>query len=185
MGKIIINGIEYSGTYDSADSVNYDNSNSGLNARTVQEGIDVLSDGLSDMNDGLTASDNLKFRFSTDGEGNYGFLGADDCFIPFNANKCAFGLVTFSTTNSTSVSYGFKAKYLCVTFSKAENTHNYGATYYNSDIDTSKVWMYNGSAYTNAIPNTNANNINQITDDGFTFGKVSSNATYGYYFAIG
>lgn len=47
MGKIIRNGIEYSGTYDSADSVNYDNSNSGLNARTVQEGIDRLSERLS------------------------------------------------------------------------------------------------------------------------------------------
>ena len=76
MGKIIRNGIEYSGTYDSADSVNYDNSNSGLNARTVQEGIDQLSES-------LTASDNLKFQFATDGEGNYGYLGADDSFIPF------------------------------------------------------------------------------------------------------
>ena len=45
MGKIIRNGIEYSGTYDSATSVNYDNSVSGLDARTVQEGLDELSKG--------------------------------------------------------------------------------------------------------------------------------------------
>lgn len=46
MGKIIRNGIEYGGTYDSATSVNYDNSVSGLNARTVQEGIDQLNESL-------------------------------------------------------------------------------------------------------------------------------------------
>ena len=46
MGKIIINGEEYSGTRDSATSVNYDNSVSGLNAGSVQEGIDELVEGL-------------------------------------------------------------------------------------------------------------------------------------------
>lgn len=45
MGKIVINGDEYSGTFDNATSVNYDNSISGLDARTVQEGIDELSKG--------------------------------------------------------------------------------------------------------------------------------------------
>lgn len=45
MGKIIRNGIEYGGTSDSANNVNYDNSVSGMNARTVQEGIDELNKG--------------------------------------------------------------------------------------------------------------------------------------------
>ena len=119
-----------------------------------------------------------------DGVPQWSARGADS-FSPFSTGKCAFGAFTLSTTASTTVSYGFKAKYLCITFSKAANSHNYGATYYNSDIDTSKVWMYNGNAYTNAIPNTSGNNINEITDDGFVFGRVTSNATYGYYFAIG
>lgn len=35
------------------------------------------------LNSSLTANDNLKFQFATDGEGNYGYLGADDSFIPF------------------------------------------------------------------------------------------------------
>ena len=48
MGKIIRNGINYGGTYDSATSVNYDNSNSGLNAHTVQEGIDEVVDSLKE-----------------------------------------------------------------------------------------------------------------------------------------
>lgn len=32
----------------------------------------------------LVAEDSLKFQFSTDGEGNYGYLGADGSFIPFS-----------------------------------------------------------------------------------------------------
>jgi hypothetical protein len=79
MGKIIRNGIEFSGTSDSANNINYDNSVSGLEARTAQEAIDTLSDS-------LTASDNLKFQFATDGEGNYGYLKGDDTFVPFKGS---------------------------------------------------------------------------------------------------
>ena len=46
MGKIIKNDKVYSGTFDDATSVNYDNSVSGLNANSVQEAIDELADGL-------------------------------------------------------------------------------------------------------------------------------------------
>lgn len=34
-------------------------------------------------NSNLTTEDNLQFRFATDGEGNYGYLKADDSFVPF------------------------------------------------------------------------------------------------------
>ena len=47
MGVIIRNGIEYSGSCETATAINYDNSHSGLNAKTVQEGIDELSESLS------------------------------------------------------------------------------------------------------------------------------------------
>ena len=40
---------------------------------------------ISMLNSSLTAEDSLKFRFATDGEGNYGYLGADDSFIPFKS----------------------------------------------------------------------------------------------------
>lgn len=36
------------------------------------------------LSENLTASDNLQFKFATDGEGNYGYLGADGSLIPFN-----------------------------------------------------------------------------------------------------
>lgn len=47
---------------------------------TIQKEIDAI-------NENLTASDNLKFRFATDGEGNYGFLGADGSLIPFKSGE--------------------------------------------------------------------------------------------------
>lgn len=59
-------------------SVPYDNTESGLTADNVQDAIDEVS---SD----LTASDGLNFRFATDGEGNYGYLKADDSFVPFKS----------------------------------------------------------------------------------------------------
>lgn len=37
------------------------------------------------LNNNLTASDDLQFKFATDGEGNYGFLGADGSLIPFKS----------------------------------------------------------------------------------------------------
>ena len=47
--------------------------------------ITELKNKSTETNNDLTASDNLKFRFATDGEGNYGYLGADDSFIPFKS----------------------------------------------------------------------------------------------------
>lgn len=45
-----------------------------------------------EQNNNLTASDNLKFQFETDGEGNYGYLGADDSFIPFKKKETIYAV---------------------------------------------------------------------------------------------
>lgn len=58
----------------SAAEVSYDGSETGLGSN-VQEAID-------NVDSKLTAGD-LKFQFATDGEGNYGYLGADGSLIPF------------------------------------------------------------------------------------------------------
>ena len=50
MGKIIRNGINYGGTYEDATSVNYDGAASGLEARTVQEAVDELSNKVDTNN---------------------------------------------------------------------------------------------------------------------------------------
>ena len=51
----------------------------------TEEGYAADATVVAALNDSLVAQDNLKFRFSTDGEGNYGYLGADDSFIPFKS----------------------------------------------------------------------------------------------------
>lgn len=56
-------------------------------------GITVMSQ-VSAIKGDLTASDGLGFKFMTDGDGNYGYRGADDSFIPFShggsSNHIAF-----------------------------------------------------------------------------------------------
>lgn len=61
---------------------------------------------ISQINSSLTASDNLKFHFATDGEGNYGFLGADGSLIPFiNEPKTGTITVVFSNSGGLSTQY--------------------------------------------------------------------------------
>lgn len=46
-----------------------------------------LGNNVTEINANLKAEDDLEFRFATDGEGNYGYLGADDSFIPFKRGE--------------------------------------------------------------------------------------------------
>ena len=54
---------------------------------------------LKEVNASLTA-DTLKFQFATDGEGNYGDLGADGSLIPFNNN---INEIYYSKNNKTNI----------------------------------------------------------------------------------
>lgn len=88
MGKIIRNGIKYSGTYDDATSVNYDNSISGLTARTVQEGIDELSESLG-----------VDIKL-IDGVPNWSARGADS-WSPFRGNFEYVDAISTAFSNTT------------------------------------------------------------------------------------
>lgn len=77
-----------------------------INALT-EEGYAPDALTVRQINESLVAEDNLKFRFSTDGEGRYGYLGADDSFIPFSVGGVNIkfkygGKLTASTNNSLS-----------------------------------------------------------------------------------
>lgn len=67
----------------------------------------TLIGAVKEINNDLVASDNLKFRFASDGEGNHGYLGADDSFIPFNSGaeittiKSASAQTFYMQTGST------------------------------------------------------------------------------------
>lgn len=74
--------------------------------------ISKLNDKSIELSNQITAEDGAKFRFATDGEGNYGYLGADDSFIPFSnamlicatygnaLNKTSFGTPSSESANA-------------------------------------------------------------------------------------
>ena len=78
MGKIIRNGIEFSGACEDATAVNYNNSLSGLEAQTVQEAVDEVSNSLG----------GLEFAV-VDGKPQWKERGADS-FNPFSNLESAF-----------------------------------------------------------------------------------------------
>ena len=54
MGKIVKNGVTYSGSSDNADNVKYNNNVSNLDATNVQEAIDKLDESVDILNSKLT-----------------------------------------------------------------------------------------------------------------------------------
>ena len=54
MGKIVKNGVTYSGSSDNADNVKYNNNVSNLDATNVQEAIDKLDESVDILNSNLT-----------------------------------------------------------------------------------------------------------------------------------
>ena len=59
------------------------------------------------LNESLTASDSLTFRFATDGAGNYGYLKADDSFVPFKSGTEQF---SFSFSADAYIAYTLNTK---------------------------------------------------------------------------
>ena len=78
MGKIIRNGVEYSGAVDMATAVSYDGSVSGLSAQTVQEAIDEVSESLDKFR--LAEYDEL-VTLTTVGQT---YTIQEDCMIAFS-----------------------------------------------------------------------------------------------------
>ena len=58
LGKIVKNGVTYSGSSDNADNVKYNNNASNLDATNVQEAIDKLDESVDILNSNLTQVQN-------------------------------------------------------------------------------------------------------------------------------
>ena len=90
------------------------------------EESEQLSKQIKDINNDLTASDNLKFKFMTDGDGNYGYRGADDSFVPFKSGGAKL-VGTYSSDTTINVSaYGAKSanEFLLVPSQNASGSYN-------------------------------------------------------------
>ena len=84
MGKIIRNGVEYSGATEDATAVNYDNSLSGLNAQTVQEAVDELTDSLGEK---YSTTEEVKIGTWIDGKPLYRKVLVFDTLASQSATK--------------------------------------------------------------------------------------------------
>lgn len=98
MPEFKLNGKTYSGSTNYASAISYTEDDG--SKTTVQDKIDELNS-------------NLPFKFGIDGDGNYGYYGADDSLIPFkiSGKNIAFIEVqaTTYTTGWTKI-YWFNAK---------------------------------------------------------------------------
>ena len=124
---------------------------------------------VNNLNDNLTASDNLKFRFATDGEGNHGYLGADDSFIPFKSGDGAKLVGTYSSNTTVDVSsYGATSanEFLLV---PSQNTSGSYLGYV-GDVSSPHSWSY----YVNSNMQLTNNSLS------LTLPRVNTNVRGGY-----
>ena len=131
MGKIIRNGVEYSGACEDATAVNYNNSLSGLEAQTVQEGLDELSSNLGNL------------KFAQDAEGNWGYIPSGaDAVIPFSSSGTS--IYKSATDGSGTISaFTVKAKKLYIV-SLCYTTYNYSKL--NIDTNATKTVLMEKAA---------------------------------------
>ena len=146
-----------------AESTSFDNSETVIvksdNVQGAIVELDTAVNGNKTLIDtivaDLTASDNTKFRFATDGEGNYGFLKADDSFVPFKKG----GNVTIDGVPFEGDSLVLKSR--TVDIKEIELPYDFyagSAVVYNNEIhifgsnDSSSYYRYhyklNGSSWT-------------------------------------
>ena len=84
----IVKGKKYRVCID-ADKNEWDRVSMWTAASDVElESGDSVETALNSLNENLTASDNLQFKFGKDGDGNYGYYGADGSLIPFKSGVC-------------------------------------------------------------------------------------------------
>ena len=89
-GRLIIDGVDVSGSVGSAASVPYSNTNSGLEATNTQGAIDELATSVTELNSKLTNSENESFYFDIqNGVRGYNTDAARgaDTFFPFSSLK--------------------------------------------------------------------------------------------------
>lgn len=149
----------------SADLISYDNTNSGLGSTNVQGAIDELNS-------------NLPFKFGIDGDGNYGYYGADGSLIPF-LGTISFKVVLNGTNSNISTNTPFiyennKYKYLKIV---------YGG-YMNCTVKGDSTTLYSradGSYVTGVTKICDISSYSKISVSGSNTGYT--NATVGLTFS--
>ena len=99
-------------------------------------------------------------RFGIDGDGNYGYYGADDSLIPFSRNKGIFIPISGAWTQHNKA------------------THTYDASSYNNGLDVSKATVYpivkeisQGTGTVQYSASISSSWVVTITSSGYTTGE--------------
>ena len=127
MGKIIKKRIEYGGSSNSAENIKYDDN------KNVKEAIDEVGTKLEETNSNLIASDNTKFRFGVNENGEYGYIVTDsegaDTVIPFKKYGTPTVLYSYgvigSGYGSPSTTQTMPRDGICVVFADTCGANNF------------------------------------------------------------
>lgn len=114
-----------------AESVKYNNAESGLVSDNVQGAVDELNNSISEVNEAVSeVNNNLGgLRFGVDGEGNYGYLKGDDTFVPFKGSATLERIIVESPNSSTLVTYNktFTCSHDSRVYIYVENDQSFGS----------------------------------------------------------
>lgn len=198
---------------ENAAQVYYDNTGTSLSATNAQDAITELNTNLTskqdktdntlsttdktvvgainELNNDLTASDDLKFRFATDGEGNHGYLGADDSFIPFSYVKHLGHFTGNTSINVSSLGATSASQFLIVCDSSKSISGTGSAWYARDNVDLHYPHLsgtfspasktLNNGALSITAPRCSANSYNLIGDNpNYPRGSVSASGSIPY-----
>lgn len=117
-------------------------------------------------------SDDLEFKFGKDGDGNYGYYGADGSLVPFKS--CEFVRGSFSCNGKTEIELGFEPD-VVVVYLPGSNGWSFSIAH-KSD--------YPNYSVAGVSSTTNSGSIS-LSSNGFSFTKGSYGTYYtGTYYYI-
>ena len=129
---------------------------------------------VKELKDSLTNENNESFNFGVK-DGVRGFYTdpsrADDSFIPFSSSKIVTGEFN-AGSKVLMIDLGFKPKFLYVVNKDFSQLRIYDESYSSEKIFSHTISASEGAF--NSLPNSEANNIQSITDNVFTYGIVTS-----------
>ena len=142
------------------------------------------------------ASSDVSYSNSSSGSSATTVKAALDDLYTKVGNGATVKTGTFSTSSSAAVTVtvGFKPRILFVYWVKSDRS-NAAVAFYNSEDSLFGSYQYvmhvqhnnsdsTGTSTRLSLPNTTGQRIDQITDTGFVYGKVSGSAQTYYYVAI-
>ena len=122
--------------------------------------IKGLANDVGDINQNLTAKDGLNFRFATDGEGNYGYLKADDSFAPFKSTDISIPAISSKNTFYFNFNGEYANKYRNFHIDSGSGVYIWYATISNGQTNINMGKDYtcpNGTYFTQIWFQTNGN----------------------------